>query len=96
MSIQFEDAFNDEAREFIRSMMEAKEIPELVAKDEKTLLVNGAAAIKVSDMSELARKARQPVTVELNGIGEIKELSDGTRYEVTHKGWRKVVEVLLG
>jgi len=41
-------------------------------------------------MGDLARAAKQPVTVELNEEGEIKEMSDGTKYRVTSQGWKKI------
>jgi hypothetical protein len=62
---------------------------DLVAMDEKTALVN-RNEFQQKLMKEIANTAEQPATLELNGEGDIKTMSDGTRYRVTPDGWRKL------
>lgn len=61
----------------------------LEAMDRKMALLNTREFVG-SEMSNMARKLNQVVTVELNELGEIKTLSDGTRYQVTPSGWKKL------
>lgn len=83
MSINFHDPLNSEALIALREMA----IP--VQSDEKTFLFD-RLNIDQRKMKEIANKAGQPLTVELNGEGDIKTLSDGTKYQCTNKGWVKV------
>ena len=85
MSINFEDPMNDEARDKLKEIFSDK----LVAMDEYTALVNQKEFVQQS-MKELANRAKQPVEVEINNEGEIKVMSDGTRYQCTPRGWKKL------
>jgi len=85
MSIQCEEPFNDEMKAMMQEMFGEPEV-----KDNKTALYNDLLELQQQKMKELANVAGQPVTAEFNSIGEIKELSDGTKYEVTNKGWKKI------
>jgi hypothetical protein len=80
MSINFHDALNSEALMALREMA----IP--VQNDERTFLFD-RLEINQSKMKEIANKAGQPVTVEHNVEGDIKTMSDGTRYQCSHNGW---------
>lgn len=77
---------NDETSEMIAEKFKGA----VAALDDKTALINGLVDIKQKDMKEIANTAKQPVSVEMHGDGEIKTLSDGTRYQVTNQGWRKL------
>ena len=49
-----------------------------------------------TEQPEQRNGAKQPVRVELNDIGEIKEMSDGTKYQVTPQGWKKLTTAGTG
>jgi hypothetical protein len=57
------------------------------ASDSKTLLYDRMEAVNQRVMREIANAAKQPVIVEINGIGDRKTMEDGTEYEVTEGGW---------
>lgn len=61
-----------------------------VAKSDREFLYDKIQTLEQKQMSELARAAKQPVTVELHDVGEIKTMSDGTKYRVTPTGWVRV------
>jgi len=85
MSINFDDPMNDETFRTIRENF----AEQLVAMDEKTALVNNLEFTQQS-MKDIANMAGQPATLEMHGEGEIKTMSDGTRYRVTRDGWVKL------
>jgi hypothetical protein len=69
--------------------MKLREMAIPIAHDEKTFLFDGLK-IDQKKMKEIANKAGQPLTAEINGDGDIKTMSDGTKYQCTNKGWVKV------
>lgn len=86
MSINFNDDLDQERQDAIQKILG---VGNIVAKDKKTILSN----LREFDrrlMTEVANAAKQPARVDLHGVGEIKTLSDGTRYEVTANGWKKL------
>ena len=85
MSMQFDNPVNDAALAKIKELF-----GEPVASDRKTLLFDRMRDIRQHEMKEVANLAKQPATVEIHGQGTIKTMSDGTRYEVTPQGWRKL------
>jgi len=85
MSIQFDKPITEEHQEFIREVM-GRQVE--VLDDSLMLLKSGI--IDQKKMKEIANETNQVVTVELNEPGEIKTMSDGTRYQVTSRGWRKI------
>ena len=85
MSMNFERPLTDEQREFFKDFMGDR----VEAMDEKTALLN-TNKFDRSEMSQLATKFEQVITTELNEPGEVKKLSDGTSYQVTPSGWRKL------
>jgi hypothetical protein len=84
MSINFDEPVDEELIAKLKAM-----IP-VVANDRKTFLLDAMNVIDGRDMKEIANAAKQPVKVEIHGQGEIKTLEDGTRYEVTPRGWRRL------
>ena len=90
MSINFEHPMNSVALEKLRELITDGSLPNPVALDEFRALFNDTLELQQRKMTELANAAKQPVTVELNEIGEIKVMSDGTKYRVTNKGWIKI------
>ena len=84
MSINFNDEVNDDVLEEMKRFF-GKDTP----MDRKTALID-TSVIDQKEMKKLANMSNQPVSVELHGEGEIKTLADGTRYQVTERGWRKL------
>lgn len=91
MSINFEDPMNEKSSEFIRKVFVDADLKKnlIAAMDDKTVLVNDLQ-IKQKEMGELARLAKQTVTVEVNDETDIKTMSDGTKYRCTPRGWIKL------
>ena len=87
MSINFENEVNQEAIEKMR-----KAFGDPVAADGKQFLFDRMQEIKQKDMKAIVNAAKQPASVELHGQGAIKTMADGTRYEVTPSGWRRLPE----
>lgn len=85
MSMNFNKPVNDEALSRIKEIY-----GDPVANDRMTLLFDKMKEIRQPDMKEIANLAGQPVSVEVHEEGETKTMSDGTRYQVTPKGWRKI------
>jgi len=85
MSINFNNTMNDEARAMLKELFG----DELVATDEKTALVNTNTFLQKA-MSDLARTAKQPITIDNHSVGEVKEMRDGTKYRATSRGWVKI------
>lgn len=83
MSINFNDPINKEAESFLKNLLGKEAI-----MDDKTILLNEMEVISQHEMKELANLAKQPVSLELNKIGDIKEVA-GTKYIATEKGWVK-------
>ena len=85
MSINFEDQVNPEALEKMREIF-----GDSVVNDGRQFLFNKMQTIKQADMKAIANAAKQVATVELHTEGEVKTMADGTRYQVTPAGWRKL------
>lgn len=90
MSINFNDPMNSEAMAKLQEFFKDGTLPEPVVMDDRRALFNTKLDLQQRKMTELANAAKQPVMVELNEEGEIKEMSDGTKYRVTPKGWKKI------
>lgn len=85
MSINFNNVPNDEA---IRMMEELFGKP--VASDGMTNLFDKLPDIEQRMAKAVANAAGQPMTVEMNSIGDIKDMADGSRYQLTEDGWKKM------
>ena len=85
MSINFQQPPTPESIEMMERMFGKP-----AAKSDRNFLYDKLEAIDRKQMSDLARTAGQPVDVEIHGEGEIKTMSDGTKYRVTPTGWVKV------
>lgn len=81
----FDNPVNEQARALIKQVFGKK----LVANDDKTFLLT-EVEFAAADMKKIAKVAKQPARLELSGEGEIKTLADGTRYQVTARGWQKL------
>ena len=85
MSMNFNKPLTDENQAFLKEFMGE----DLVALDRKQALFN-SRQINQQAMKHIANEVGQVVTVELNEPNEIKVMSDGSRYEVTPSGWKKL------
>jgi len=85
MSMNFDRPVDDEIIEKIKNVF-----GEPAAHDRKTFIFDRMAEIHQSEIKEIANSAKQVATVEVNGEGDIKTMADGTRYQVTPQGWRKL------
>jgi hypothetical protein len=85
MSLNFNQPVSDDVLDRLKSMF-----GEPVASDRKTFLYPSMPEINSRQMTEIANAAKQPVTVALHSTGDIKTMTDGTRYEVTATGWKKL------
>lgn len=92
MSMNFQDPVNNEALAKIKEVFGDK----VVAHDSKTFLLEKVDALNQQLMKGIANAAKQPATVELNTEGDIKTMSDGTRYRVTPTGWQKIEDDKVG
>jgi len=81
--------FNDVPSEFVRLKMEEL-FGKPVASDGKTNLFDELFEIDQRDMKALANAAGQPVSVEMNSVGDIKTMDDGTQWRLTPNGWHKL------
>lgn len=92
MSLNFEHPINPEAANLLRQLVEQGSLPQTVAQDDRQVLFNDIIRISQKKVIKLANAAEQPVTLELNELDDVKELSDGTKYRVTNKGWVKIID----
>ena len=84
MSISFEKAMGPEARALIEDAFNVEAI------DEKTALLGKVErAFTRQEMGDIARAAKQPAKLEINKIGDRKEVG-GVVYELDEKGWRRL------
>jgi len=84
MSIDFEKPMNEEEIDELRKIFGK----DLDAVDAETALLSGN--IDCEKTKKLANEINQVVTVELNDVGDIKTMSDGTKYRCTPRGWIKI------
>lgn len=85
MSMNFDEPVNDAA---LAKIIDTFGKP--VATDRKTFLFDRIGTIEQRLMKEIANTAKQPATIEMNGEGDIKTMSDGSQYRVTPQGWQKL------
>lgn len=83
MSLNFQEPVDNDVIARIKELVPVK------AHDNRTFLID-TDTIVAAKMKAIANAAKQPAEIELHGVGEIKELADGSRYEVTANGWRKL------
>lgn len=84
MSINFENDMGPEAANKIREMFNVTAMDEKIA-----LLERMETSFTQRQMCDIARAAKQPATVEINKIGDRKEVG-GVVYELDEKGWRRL------
>ena len=84
MSVNFEDPMNPEAKQFMREVFGKS-----VAQDDKTALFDKVGTLHQTQMKKLANIAEQPVSVEINSIGDIKEVG-GVKYQLDEAGWKRL------
>lgn len=82
MSINFDNDMGPEAAEMIKRMFDVEAI------DNRTALTKRSVVLQ-KQMTNLAKAAKQVATVELNKIGDRKEVG-GIVYELDEAGWKKL------
>jgi len=87
MSMNFKEPVDKEFQDWMAKRLEDMGA-EVVDMDDRTTLINNLS-VERRQMTEIANRAGQPLTVELNDKDEIKEVG-GVKYRVTPKGWKKV------
>lgn len=85
MSISTQSPMNPE---FLKKLEELQGKP--AVSDATTALYDQLCAMTSKQGGDLARAQGEPVSVELNEIGDIRTLADGSRYQVTPHGWKKL------
>lgn len=84
MSINFDNDMGPEAYKLI------KEAFKVAAIDGRTALLEDLErGFTQKQMGDIARAAKQPATLEINNIGDRKEVG-GVVYELDEKGWRRL------
>ena len=86
MSIQFEKPMNEETVEAIKKAFGEK----IAVIDGKNVLLEKLTAVYQGKMSAIAKKAKQPATLNIHAEGDIVEMSDGTKYQASPRGWKKI------
>ena len=85
MSINFEYDIPLEAAELIKE----KFGDNLVQMDMRTALLEKIKQFDQKDFKQLANVAKQPVSLEINSIGDRKEVG-GVVYELDKIGWKRL------
>lgn len=84
MSMNFGNDMGPEAEEMIRELLQ------VVDMDRKTAIFDRMdQMLTQKQMGDIARAAKQPATLEINKIGDRKEVG-GVVYELDEKGWRRL------
>lgn len=81
--MEFQNELTPAQREIVEALAG---LPE--ADDGKKFLFN--RKIGHRRVAKIAREVGEAVTAQVVGEGRIETLSDGTRYEVTARGWKKL------
>jgi len=84
VSINFDDSMGHDAERKIREMFSVVDIDEKIA-----LLKNMEQGFSQRQMGDLARAAKQQVTVEINSLGDRKTVG-GVAYELRAAGWYRL------
>jgi len=82
--------FNDPMSADTKSMLNEFFGDDINIVDSKTALFNSVVDLNQQFMKEIANTSNQVVSVELNDLGDVKTLEDGTKYQVTKQGWKKL------
>lgn len=86
MSINLKDNMTDQQMEVAREMFGGC----VDHIDRKTALLKNFDNIDHAKIKDFANEVNQVVEVELNDIGDIKTMQDGSAYELCKTGWRKI------
>ena len=86
MSMNFKDPIDGETQSMIKEMFGEH----IVDMDDKTTLFNRGMDMLQSDFKKIANKSKQVVEVEINDVGDVKKMSDGSEYKCSIDGWIKI------
>lgn len=81
MSVNYKNPIDDETNAEMKRIF-----GEPLVSDELTALYDEMGTLNRKEMGALAKMAGQPVTVELNSVGDTKEIN-GHPWELTEAGW---------
>jgi len=86
MSMQFDGPMNE------KSLAKMKDLfgDTMIVSDERKALFDNLTEEKQEEFKLFPRKVDQPVTTKIHKEGNIVEMSDGTKYQVTKQGWKKI------
>jgi phage gp36-like protein len=90
MSINFKEEMNEETLEVFKKMIDVGSISNPVVQDKCKALFDDITKVHKEEMKILEKIADQSISIEINEEGEIKEMSDGTKYLVTPNGWKRI------
>ena len=85
MSMNFDDPMQPETKQRIKKLFGDG----LTAIDDHTALFENTQLVR-DELKAALQAEKQPVSVEIHEDGDIKTMSDGTRYQVTKRGWVKL------
>lgn len=83
MSMNFRNELTDKQSDILKDMFDVS------ASDKRTFLLNDTAFSSKS-CGDLAALTNQVAELELNNIGDTKNLSDGSTHKLTENGWRRI------
>lgn len=89
MSMQFDEAMDEKSKAAIMKAFGDT----MAVSDEKTALFDNLTEEKQEEFEAFPYEIDQNVTTKIHKGGDVVEMSDGTKYQVTTKGWRKIYEV---
>ena len=91
MSIQFKRPMDKETTEALEKFLGEN----IAVMDDKNVLVENLSEAHQKEMSNIVKTTRQPAAINIHDEDDIVEMSDGTKYQVTKKGWKKNNEGLI-
>ena len=83
MSVNFPEKIDDKAHAMLQDIF-----GDSVAEDRKTYLFDKIGDLNRRKMSDLAKATGQPVSVELNDVGDAKTVGDDL-FRLLEEGWEK-------
>lgn len=82
--MEFKNELTDAQRKMVEELMGTPE-----AEDGKTFLYNKPKPSRL-ELAKVARKVAEGVTARDAGVGQVVTMKDGSRYEVTARGWVRI------
>ena len=86
MSMQFDQPMDKKTSKRIKEMFGDN----IVVMDAQNVLLENLSEIHQKQMKVVADTSKQPITMNIHDEDDIVEMTDGTKYQVTPKGWQKI------